>query len=174
MEGFFNEYLPGKYTFCDMAVNRTCVQLFATLINITGTPPSIPTIIVTNNGSVVAIVLGELENSTFWSSLLSGAGGGNESVIPVYSTTSNGVKIIGYVPRQYENSILKVIMETGNRSGSGVTTPRGNTRNVSNPVSLNTNKYRLNPILGKGVLAFLLISIAYVVTVESGLLERVK
>lgn len=157
MQSFLDKYFP-HYTFCDMNTNRTCVELFTRLINITGTPPSIPIIVVVDNNSIKGIIIGEYTNITFWNDMIMSKRNGTSS-IPIYSDG----RIIGYIPSnrsKYINLILKETVPSPPNTEEPILTPIYNTSVMST-----TGNH--NSILGKGVILFLLTAILYTILVET-------
>ena len=167
MDHFFRTH-NYSYTFCDMSVSSKCAGLFARLIKITDTPPSIPTIVVVYNGSVNAIVIGETENVSFWNTLTSKKV--SNTGIPVYTPTSNGMKLYSSVPVSKEPDILSIL------------TVVPVAVSVQNTTIMNSNQsqivqfieYKPNPLLVKGVIIFLIGNLIYIPVVESGILQRRK
>ena len=165
MDEFFKTH-NYSYTFCDMAVSSKCAGLFARLIKITDTPPSIPTIVVLYNGSVNAIVVGEIENETFWNTLISKKV--SNTSIPVYTPTENGIKLYSSIPSSRESDILAILTVVP----VAVTTITNSSVNSSQTQIVQFIEYKPNPLLVKGVVFFLIGTLIYIPVAESGILQR--
>ena len=91
MHVFLEKNYPGSHYFCDIATNRICVKYFVHYLNATGLPGLVPQVIVVKNASyVVAIVIGEIENKTFFDSLSRLE---PSTRIPIYE----GGSLVGYI-----------------------------------------------------------------------------
>ncbi|MET1102277.1 MAG: hypothetical protein ABWW69_07380 [Pyrodictiaceae archaeon] len=69
LKEFFAKYFEKNYCFCDIRVNKNCTKALFLVIKILGTPPAVPQTIVLVNGSVVAVVIGLVEDKNFWISI---------------------------------------------------------------------------------------------------------
>lgn len=69
-EFLLKTYGEEHHEFCDIATNRTCLIYFERYINETGMPPYVPQTLVFRAGRLTSIVIGEVENKTFWDSLI--------------------------------------------------------------------------------------------------------
>jgi hypothetical protein len=164
---FLSTHFNGTYTFCDMNKYTSCAILFSRLINITGLEPVIPITLVASNSTVEAIIVGELENETFWSELLA-TNSSNEKYIPVYVMINGTTNIVERLPSSYRGEILHILNSVNTLAS---TAPRK--YNVTTRIEYRETfaSAPANPYIEKGILLFLVSAIAYVSIVE-GIIER--
>ncbi|MEM0114398.1 MAG: hypothetical protein QW039_01865 [Fervidicoccaceae archaeon] len=79
----FAQNFPNNTYFCDIATSQSCLVRFYSWTNFSGFPLSVPqTFVIYNNTYILGIVLGEVENVTFWSNIANSKP--SETQFPVY------------------------------------------------------------------------------------------
>ncbi len=116
LHGFFEQYYRGHYSFCDMEYSRGCRDAWlaaASAAGLRGDELGIPTVFVVVNGSLAAVVVGEVEDKGFWDRLASSSPV-NGSLVPLYY----GPSFVRYLnisdPRGFVEEYL-----AGGRGGGG-------------------------------------------------------
>jgi cytochrome c-type biogenesis protein len=69
-EFLLKTYGEEHHVFCDIATNKTCLLYFERYLNERGMPPYVPQTLVFKAGRLTSIVIGEVENKTFWDTLI--------------------------------------------------------------------------------------------------------
>lgn len=88
----FAQNFPNNTNFCDIVTNQACLIRFSSWINFSSFPPNVPqTFVVYNRTYILAIVLGEVDNATFWSNI--GNSAPSDLQFPVYA----GEQLWGYI-----------------------------------------------------------------------------
>lgn len=135
---FLVQNYDGHHYFCDISVNRTCLVYFNEFLNATGLPGYIPQTLVIKGDHIVAVVIGEVRNKTFWDSLISSNA---TNKVPVYlGTEEKGYMLISlsnqslfikeYIPLPYNvvthgGFITHTSSSTSTSTTSTTTTPGG-------------------------------------------------
>jgi len=119
---FTSWYSPSNTYFCSLDSDTSCVERFLTFCYSLNMSASVPLTFVVVNGSVRAVVVGEVSNKSFWDSLLSLK---ESNTIPLYI----GSNLLGYLMIENISNFTKVMVPeyftiTGNVSVSnGVLVP---------------------------------------------------
>ncbi|MGC9115453.1 MAG: hypothetical protein ACP5HH_05565 [Fervidicoccaceae archaeon] len=88
----FAQNFPNNTYFCDIATNQACLVRFYSWLNFSSFPASVPqTFVIYNKTYILAIVLGEVDNATFWSNIANSAP--NNVQFPIYI----GEQLWGYI-----------------------------------------------------------------------------
>jgi len=88
----FAQNFPNNTYFCDIATNQACLVRFYSWTNFSSFPPSVPqTFVLYNKTYILAIVVGEVDNVTFWTNIANSTP--SESQFPVYV----GQQLWGYI-----------------------------------------------------------------------------
>ena len=174
MDSFFSQNYSSIFSFCNMVNNKTCILIFSRLINLTGTGPYIPTIIVTKNNKVDFLFIGQFTNSTFWNKMINSNIQQNRNSIPVYAGFFNGsAEVIKRLPISYGKYIIDIInnktvslpytktpITLSNHSGKVIVI------NKTQAHEIEYYLYQPNPLLVKIVIIVLSIIVGYVIYVE--------
>lgn len=93
---FFEEHFPSQHYFCDASTNGVCKSMLQQLRG-SGLPPYIPTTLVAYNESVVAVVIGEVTDESFWKKVVDeGLSLSNKTHIIVFlGTEPSGYIVVG-------------------------------------------------------------------------------
>lgn len=174
---FFEQYYPNNYYFCDVSNTRVCLDLYSLLIRETELQDAVPTTLVVRNGYVIAIVQGEVENTTFWNSF------SNMDVtltsIPLYYSN----RLVGSVsisdPEKFASTFIHIVNQTTTSTtvGKGLpeytsgyfsVTRHSRTTTSSTPVSTTVDhERRVNPVIVD-------VSVIVILAVSSYLLLRYR
>ncbi|MGC8675097.1 hypothetical protein [Fervidicoccus sp.] len=153
---FFNTTFSQNYYFCDISSNTTtCLTNFANWIRFSGMPLSVPqTFVIYNNTNLLAIVIGDVENTTFWNLFLSSPP--NQTGFPVYVATDTGEVLAGYVnanTQQQEYIIYRFILgqnvtfTTTSTLTNTTTAPANTTTSITNTTIPNSYQYSGNSFI---------------------------
>ncbi len=73
LKEFLLEHYSNITIFCDIATNTSCRVRFFDMISKYEMPPEIPTVFVVGKEGIVAVVIGDVKNLTFWNELIQSA-----------------------------------------------------------------------------------------------------
>ena len=90
---FLSENYGGIMIFCDLATNSSCRLRFFDLISTNEVPPEIPMTFVVSKEGIVAIVVGDVEDKSFWDKLISSKPTSSTS-IPIYGGSYRVIKYL--------------------------------------------------------------------------------
>jgi len=147
LHNLFVQNFPNNTYFCDIATSQDCLVRFYSWINISSFPLSVPqTFVVYNRTYILAIVIGEVENVTFWTNLANSAP--NETRFPVYY----GDQLAGYI--NANQTIQQYIIDTF-LYPSQATTSSPPTNTTTQAITQNTE----NIINSKSIIITLVITV---------------
>ena len=134
MYHFLSTNFPNNYYFCDIASSAKCGEYFKKYLKETELPGYIPQIIVVKNTSyVLAIVIGEIENKTFFDEL---AKLQPSTRVPIYETN----KLIRYLQlknmTEHQRLLALLYLPRQVQNGKTKTTTSQNLTTIPNTVSI--------------------------------------
>ena len=93
LEEFLLEHYGSMTIFCDIAANKSCRVRFFELIREYGMPPEIPTTFIVGREGIVAVIVGDVENKTYWEALIHSKPE-SPNRIPIYGGGSRVIKYL--------------------------------------------------------------------------------
>jgi len=93
LEEFLLKHYGSITIFCDIATNKSCRVRFFELIREYEMPPEIPTTFIVGREGIVAVIVGDVENKTYWEALIRSKPE-SPNRIPIYGGGSRVVKYL--------------------------------------------------------------------------------